>query len=331
MKIDTELLMRLFGTEELEQVLRNKEELVERARPIKPKVHKVKLTAAECQKLCNAVKLEYEDGYEERVFEYVFTDEHVDRYGDIVKADGGDLRNYKANPIVLAFHNGRALPVGMCLKIWLDSEKKEIRGHVLVYDQNIDPTGFCDVIYNYVSSGAMKTGSIGFIPKEGGVKRPSDEEREQMKLPRFGVIYEAWELLEFSLTPVPANPGATMKDCDLVEAFHREGVEDTAELERILSTEAPPAPEAPVQVVEQRTTADPELLKMLATIATNLNLLIEKNDCVITSNERLMDTLRECYRLSPSDGEQTDGEDEPELYTEDTVEGMENAFKDFKV
>jgi len=41
----------------------------------------------------------------------VASDESTDRYGDIIRVSGWDLKNYRANPIVLFGHDAKS-PVG---------------------------------------------------------------------------------------------------------------------------------------------------------------------------------------------------------------------------
>lgn len=203
------------------------------ARSTRPRVHQIKMDAATCRSLCSSIGLKYlgkdDDGhmgYEERVFEYVLTDETVDHYGDVVMANGGDLSIYRRNPVVLAFHDGRSFNIGMSLKTWYDEAESNVKGWVLFFDNRLDktPSQIAETAYQYVSNGAMKTGSIGFIPDtENGIVRPTEEERKSRKMSKYGLIYTKWTLKEFSVTPVPANPNATMKDA--FDLFSRDGVE----------------------------------------------------------------------------------------------------------
>lgn len=211
-----EMLVKLFGLEDIEQIFQKKESADPKARAATTnKVSRVKLTSDECKALCKKIGLEYQDGYEERVLQYVLTDETVDRYGDIVRAKGGDLKNYMKNPVVLTFHDGGQFPVGNCLKVWHDKDTSAVMGWVLFFGDEMDRTGVAETAYRFASSGAMKYGSIGFIPKE--TRRPEDKERADLSMPGYGVIYEKWELLEFSLTPIPANPNAGQREAEMVK------------------------------------------------------------------------------------------------------------------
>lgn len=166
----------------------------------------VKLTGPECNSLCAAAGLEYLDGYENRVIEYTLSDERVDRDGDILIQQGGELENFKANPVTLLFHDSRDFPVGNCIKIWYDSFEKSTKGWMLFLDDRVDPTGRADRTFRFAKSRAMRSGSIGFRGKE--VKFPSLEERQILGMKDWGVIFTRWELGEFSFCPVPSNVGA---------------------------------------------------------------------------------------------------------------------------
>lgn len=221
-----EELTRLFGIAEIEEIFRKKEGTDKHERAASSKVSKVNLTEDECRKLCKSVGLEFLDGYEARVLQYCMTDETVDRYGDIVMAKGGDLSQYKKNPVVLTFHNGHTFPVGNSIKTWYDKEQKAVMGWVLFFDERVDPSGIADTAFRFASSGAMKYGSIGFITKKS--RRPDEKEQEVLGIPAYGVIFEEWELLEFSLTPVPANPNAGQREVEIIRRgfYTKENIND---------------------------------------------------------------------------------------------------------
>lgn len=207
-------LIRLFGVDKIEEIFQKKEGTEQHCRAASSKVSKVKLTEDECRKLCKSVGLEFLDGYEARVLQYCMTDETVDRYGDIVIAKGVDLSQYKKNPVVLTFHDGHSFPVGSSIKTWYDKEQKAVMGWVLFFDERVDPSGIADTAYRFASSGAMKYGSIGFISKKS--RRPDEKEQQALGIPPYGVIFEESELMEFSLTPVPANPNAGQRETEII-------------------------------------------------------------------------------------------------------------------
>ena len=228
--MDAKTLMRAWGTQEPDKIVASKFDKAKDGgivcRAAKPKVTRVRLKPDECAALCKGIGLEYLEGYEERVLQYCLTDETVDRYGDIVIAARVDFKNYMQQPVVLAFHNGHSFPIGNIIKIWHDEAKRAIMGWVLFFDERLErsPEQIAETAFRYASSGAMKAGSIGFNP--GEVRRPSDEERKALRMPPYGVLYDKSDLMEFSVTPVPANPNATQRSFDV---FSSAGIKDAEE------------------------------------------------------------------------------------------------------
>lgn len=202
------LLKTLYGTDKEQEIYKIKESEKQFRAMAGGKLEQPNISADECKRLCKAVNnFEYLNGYEGRIYPYKITDETVDRYGDIVVAAGGDLKNYKKNPVVQFAHNYDEPPVGVSIKTWYDNETNCVMAWALFYDDRVDKTGRSDLIYRFVKSNGMRACSIGFVPVE--TWRPkNDEEKESSGLGAYGVKFNKWEMLEFSPCPVPANPSA---------------------------------------------------------------------------------------------------------------------------
>lgn len=124
--------------------------------------------------------------------EFVLSDETVDREGDVIKADGWDLQNFRKNPIALFGHNG-GFPIG----VW---ENVRVEGNKLLGRLRFAAEGTSDRIdelRRLVEQGILKTVSVGFRPSE---MEPREDGR--------GFTFTRQELLETSLVSVPANPAA---------------------------------------------------------------------------------------------------------------------------
>ncbi len=202
-----ENLLELFGTDDVEKIVSNKssEKQTRAFSASKPK--RVELSVAECKRLCKSVGLEYLDGYEGRVVEHVITDETKDRYGDIVRAKGADVNNFKKNPVILFGHNYTDFPIGKSIKVWVDKDNKNVKSWGLYFDKRVDETGRSSVAFKFITAGGLPAVSVGFMPTK--INRPkSKEEREKIGLGEYGVEFTGWELLEYSAVPVPANPNA---------------------------------------------------------------------------------------------------------------------------
>jgi len=129
----------------------------------------------------------------DRVLNFVISNETVDSYNDVVKADGWDLSRYQKNPVVLWAHDGRQPPVAKALDIG-------IQGKNLVASAEFadaETYAFADTIYRLLKGRFLRATSVGFFPREWTY----DEERGGYNLIKN-------ELFEFSVVPVPANPEA---------------------------------------------------------------------------------------------------------------------------
>jgi HK97 family phage prohead protease len=130
---------------------------------------------------------------------FVASTDTPDRYGDVVSQDGWDLAAYQKNPVLLWAHDYSTPPVGRvgrmvvepgCLKAseieWTPREVSE----------------FGAEIGRMVEGGFLSTVSVGFLPSKFEDIR--DEASGEWK----GYRFIEQELLELSVTPVPANAEA---------------------------------------------------------------------------------------------------------------------------
>lgn len=145
----------------------------------------------------------------------------VDREGDRLLAEGADFTAYRRNPVLLWAHDIRSLPIGTVTALdVVPGQGIRARWRWLEGDE------FADRVRNAWSQGVVRAASVGFLPRQA---QPNEYR---------GQDYTAWEALEISLCPVPANqdavrtlkglgliPGGgevlTFDDAALVEAFTR--------------------------------------------------------------------------------------------------------------
>jgi len=136
--------------------------------------------------------------------------EDKDRSGDRIKTIGWDTENFKNNPVLLLFHDSNDFPVGTVANVRRSRntrEKMALMGDEQFLDEGINPKA--DIAFKMVEAGALPARSVGFIPKEGGMRFPKDEkERIALDLGKFGAMFTDVELLENSIVPIPANPAA---------------------------------------------------------------------------------------------------------------------------
>ncbi len=158
---------------------------------------------------------------EARSARFIMTTEQVDRYGDIVGQAGMDLTNFEQNPQGLLFHNSRSWPIGQWSGVTklLSGRPKRTEGDLNFLPEGVDVD--CDRAANHVKHGTMRTVSIGFIPDWDDVDAVLNEEEDWI-----GFRFNKSELIECSLVPVPANPGALIKDAAGDNVLARSLVED---------------------------------------------------------------------------------------------------------
>jgi HK97 family phage prohead protease len=138
-----------------------------------------------------------------RTATFVASDESVDRYGDIVRASGWDLRNFRINNVLLWSHQSREPPIGKVPDI-------HVEGTRLIASVEFRPEGdnaIADDVYKGLQGGFINAVSVGFLPTQKPNMLWAEDDPKHEKWPT-GYEYVGQELLELSVVPVPANPQA---------------------------------------------------------------------------------------------------------------------------
>ena len=138
-------------------------------------------------------------------FELMISTEAPDRDQDIVLAVGAQLDNYMKNPVVMYAHDYDDLPVARCTAI------EAIPGAGLKATMQFPPTGLnpdADKVAGLWGAGFLNAASIGFVPLQFIARTGPNGEQPSDWWPEYGCIFTQWELLEFSIVPVPANADA---------------------------------------------------------------------------------------------------------------------------
>jgi HK97 family phage prohead protease len=123
---------------------------------------------------------------------FVLSDESVDRMGDIIRADGWSLSQFKANPIALFGHDHTKI-VG----IW---QNVQVVGKQLLGTLKLAAPGtseLVDTVRKLLEQGILKSVSVGFQPIEAKPRKSGE-----------GYDFTKASLHEVSLVAVPANPNA---------------------------------------------------------------------------------------------------------------------------
>lgn len=135
-----------------------------------------------------------------RTMRFVASDESVDRYGDIIRAKGWQLDNFKANPVLLFGHDSKS-PIGRV--------EASVIGNQLLAEATFAPAGksqLADEVWNLVDADILRAVSVGFLPTAAPNPIWKDGDKDSGILTGFEFI--AQELLELSVVSVPANPQA---------------------------------------------------------------------------------------------------------------------------
>lgn len=142
---------------------------------------------------------------------FEISNDGLDRHGTILNPGGARTDNFESNPVVL-FNHGRgpqgSMPIGRAPSVFTrdDSLFAEVR-----FDGDDD---FASEVERKVRNGFLNAASVGFEPIEQDTRVVDGDE-----VPAF----EEWELVEFSIVPVPSNPDA------LVEGRNDPYVEEMAD------------------------------------------------------------------------------------------------------
>ena len=170
----------------------------------------------ETEKAFGDLPANFKFSLEERTIPFVMSTESQDADGDRIIQRGWDLSRFRKSPRLLWSHNHSVPAIGSVLhpkvvnlakgpslvgltKFAL-AEENEIADTVFKLAAPVNPEG-------KKRKPHINSGSVGFMPIK--VTRPaSDEEREELGLGRFGVLFEKQLLHEFSIVNVGSNPDA---------------------------------------------------------------------------------------------------------------------------
>lgn len=136
-------------------------------------------------------------------FKFVASTADVDRMGDIVE-QSWKLDAFKSNPVILWNHDSARPPIARALAV-------DVVDGQLVIDMEFDMQDpFAAEVAGKLQRGFLNAGSVGFFP--GQVQYRADLPKND---PRYaensmGIVASQNELVEFSITPIPANSMALL-------------------------------------------------------------------------------------------------------------------------
>lgn len=125
----------------------------------------------------------------------------------------GGLKNFNANPIILAFHNHRE-PIGMATHVELESSRMI---QYWLFHQESEQSRLMKSLYE---KGFMRAASVGFLVHEWQFVDEMTERELEDLIAKYGAsavkdiywVAKRAELLETSAVPVPSDPNALAFD-----------------------------------------------------------------------------------------------------------------------
>jgi HK97 family phage prohead protease len=169
------------------------------------------------QKIDKLFKTELTAEEGERAVVAMISTTAVDRDGDVVMPSGLDATNFNKLPTVLMMHDNHRLPVGRAEE--LQRAPNGIRAKAIMLDRPPSlPTNVewePDTLLDLFRQGAPLGFSIGFRIQNARQATKRDRGRFGEDVRR---IITEWELLEFSIVPIPSNADAMV---EAVSKCHR--------------------------------------------------------------------------------------------------------------
>jgi HK97 family phage prohead protease len=115
-----------------------------------------------------------------------------------VEPSGAEVANFMRNPVVLADHDYTiGSVIGKATRLSIDGDG--IHATTKFHDKGLGQEAF-----DLVEAGMVRAWSVGFKPIE------TDSVKDKHGVTR-GFHFKKWELLEYSLVAIPANPDAVME------------------------------------------------------------------------------------------------------------------------
>ena len=130
--------------------------------------------------------------------EFIFSDDSVDAYDDVISQDGWDLADFRRNPIALLGHD-QSFVIGKWKNVGVSGGK--LRGHLELAPEGTSAR--IDEVRKLVFAKILKSCSVGFAPVDS-IPRPGAK--------RGGRLYKKQILRECSVVAVGANSNALMME-----------------------------------------------------------------------------------------------------------------------
>lgn len=155
------------------------------------------------------------EGLGEREYEFVISNESVDRHGTVVRAEGLRFDDYEKNPVVaynhLTWTSDPDTIIGTS-KVWKEGAQTIAR-------LTLEPEGenaIADKVAKKLENGTLRAASIGFMAEAGhwGAERDGEDPNVY--------YFDRASLHEWSVVSVPSNKEALKRSDESVQEYLKE-------------------------------------------------------------------------------------------------------------
>lgn len=153
---------------------------------------------------------------DERSHVFTLSTPGTKRDGNEIDQNGWKTANYRNNPVVLWAHDSKRLPIAQSM--WEDLKK--VKGKMSLVgearfipnDHTDEHSKFANKVYEMLTNGYLNTVSVGWVPLK--YEMVKDEQGYYT-----GMRFLENDLLEYSVVPVPADPGAIKHEAEFLRSF----------------------------------------------------------------------------------------------------------------
>jgi len=174
------------------------------------------------------------------IVEYIASDESLDSYNEIVKADGARFDRFEKNAPFVDSHNYESVGCLLGRVIdWRVGNRQVVETVKWAVDAGLPDDHLANIGFKMTVAGYLKAVSIGFMPLSYVTKWDSNQSQFQEALRDMNVpagtnvcaIHLEWQQMELSACVVGANPNAVAK-------AYKAGIISDAALEKISAEHA---------------------------------------------------------------------------------------------
>jgi hypothetical protein len=174
------------------------------------------------------------------IVEYIASDESLDSYNEIVKADGARFNRFQKNAPFVDSHNYESIEclLGKVMD-WNVASRRVVETVKWAIDAGLPEDHLANIGFKMTVAGYLKAVSIGFMPLAYATKWDSNPTQFQNALADMNVaagtnvnaVFLEWEQMELSACVIGANPNAVAK-------AYKAGIINDAVLEKISAEHA---------------------------------------------------------------------------------------------